>query len=61
MLHTAIVHEQDLLLGISWGKIFFSTAIVNFVDIFENGRYGLIVIFDRLRGILFLQYQEVLL
>ena len=31
------------------------------VDIFENGRYGLIFIFDRLRGILFLQYQEVLL
>jgi len=61
MLHTTIVHGHDLPLGISRGKSFSSTAIVTFVDIFENGRNGLIFIFDRLRGIPFLQYQEVLL
>ena len=61
MLHTTIVHGHDLPLGISRGKSFSSTVIVNFVDIFENGRHGLVFIFDRLRGISFLQYQEVLL
>ena len=61
MLHTTIIHRHDLPLGISRGKSFSSTVIVNFVDIFENGRHGLIFIFDRLREIPFLQYLGVLL